>query len=56
MERRSKRIHKSSISIVNYLTKISSFEKNRINATITNQAQIPISRNLYADLKELLGI
>lgn len=50
------RIHRSFIINVNYLTKISSFEKNSYKATLTNQAQIPISRNSYADLKELLGI
>lgn len=50
------RTHRSFIINVNYLTKISSFEKNNYKATLTNQAQIPISRNSYADLKELLGI
>lgn len=50
------RIHRSFIINVNYLTKISSFEKNSYRATLTNQAQIPISRNSYAELKELLGI
>lgn len=50
------RIHRSFIINVNYLTKISSFEKNSYKATLTNQAQIPISRNSYAELKELLGI
>lgn len=50
------RIHRSFIINVNYLTKISSFEKNSYRATLTNKVQIPISRNSYAELKELLGI
>jgi len=50
------RIHRSFIINVNYLTKIDSFEKNSYRATLTNQAQIPISRNSYAELKEMLGI
>lgn len=50
------RIHRSYILNVNYLTKIDSFEKNSYRATLTNQVKIPISRNSYAQLKEVLGI
>ena len=50
------RIHRSFIINVNYLTKIDSFEKNSYRATMTNQAQVPISRNSYSDLKNALGI
>lgn len=50
------RIHRSYIINVNFLTRIDSFEKNSYNATLTNQAKIPISRNSYAQLKENLGL
>ena len=50
------RIHRSFIINVNYLTKIDSFEQNSYRATMTNQSQVPISRNSYSDLKNALGI
>ncbi len=50
------RIHRSFIINVNYLTRIDAFEKNSYRATMTNQAQVPISRSAYSDLKEILGV
>lgn len=50
------RIHRSFIINVNYLTKIDSFEKNSYRATLTNLAQVPISRNSYGNLKKMLGV
>ncbi len=50
------RIHRSYIINVNYLTRIDAFEKNSYRATMTNQAQVPISRSAYSDLKEILGV
>ena len=50
------RIHRSYIINVNYLTRIEAFEKNSYRATLTNQAQVPISRGAYGDLKNILGV
>ncbi len=50
------RIHRSYIINVNYLTRIDAFEKNSYRATMTNQAQVPISRSAYSDLKIILGV
>lgn len=50
------RIHRSYIINVNFLTRIDSYEKNSYQATLTNQAKIPISRTAYAQLKENLGV
>ena len=50
------RIHRSFIININQLTKIESFEKNSYRATLTNGANIPISRNSYSELKNILGL
>lgn len=50
------RIHRSFLINVTKLTKIESFEKNNYQATLTNGAQIPISRNAYTHLKQILGL
>ena len=50
------RIHRSFIINVNQLTKIESFEKNSYRATLTNGANIPISRSSYGELKNILGL
>ena len=50
------RIHRSYILNINQLTRIESFEKNSYRATLTNGAHIPISRNSYSGLKEILGL
>lgn len=50
------RIHRSYIININELTRIESYEKNSYRATLKNNAKIPISRNSYSGLKEILGL
>ncbi len=50
------RIHRSYILNLNELLRIESFEKNSYRATLSNGAQIPISRNAYGELKSVLGV
>lgn len=50
------RTHRSYIVNIDDLTKIESFEKNKYIAILRSGKRIPISRNAYAPLKEVLGI
>lgn len=50
------RIHRSYIVNIAQLTKIESYEKNSYVAILRSGARIPISRNSYAGLKQLLGL
>lgn len=50
------RVHRSFIINLNQLTKIESLEKNSYIAILKNDTRIPISRNSYAHLKEVLGL
>jgi len=50
------RIHRSFIININQLTKIESYEKNAYRATLTNGSKVPISRNSYSELKNILGL
>lgn len=50
------RTHRSYIVNIEQLTKIESFEKNKYIAILRSGKRIPISRNAYAPLKEMLGI
>lgn len=50
------RIHRSYIVNITQLTKIESYEKNSYVAILRSGARIPISRNSYSSLKQLLGL
>jgi two-component system LytT family response regulator len=50
------RVHRSFIINLQQLTKIESLEKNSYIAILKNNKRIPISRNSYGDLKEVLGL
>lgn len=50
------RIHRSYILNINYLSRIESFEKNSYVAILKDNVRLPISRNNYARLKELLDV
>lgn len=50
------RIHRSYIININKLTGIESHEKNSYTAILTNGKAVPISRNSYSQLKEILGV
>lgn len=50
------RIHRSYIVNITQLTKIESYEKNSYVAILRSGARIPISRNSYSGLKQLLGL
>jgi two-component system, LytTR family, response regulator len=50
------RIHRSYILNIQELTRIESFEKNSYIAILKSGARLAISRNAYADLKQVLGV
>lgn len=50
------RIHRSFILNIQELTKIEAFEKNSYHAVLKSGARLSISRNAYADLKQVLGV
>lgn len=50
------RIHRSFILNIQQLTRIESFEKNSYIAILKCGARLAISRNAYADLKQVLGV
>lgn len=50
------RIHRSFIINLNELTGIDSYEKNSYRAILKNGTKLPISRNEYGNLKDLLGV
>lgn len=50
------RIHRSYILNIQELTRIESFEKNSYIAILKSGARLSISRNAYADLKQVLGV
>lgn len=50
------RIHRSFILNIQELTRIESFEKNSYIAILKSGARLSISRNAYADLKQVLGV
>ena len=50
------RTHRSFIINLEQLTKIEQLEKNTYLAILKNGKKIPLSRNGYVKLKELLGI
>lgn len=50
------RIHRSFILNIQELTRIESYEKNSYVAILKSGARLSISRNAYADLKQVLGV
>lgn len=50
------RIHRSFIINLNKLTRIESYEKNSYRAILVTGDRVPISRNYYQKLKNLLGV
>lgn len=50
------RPHRSFMFNIQYLTKIETLDKNSYMGYLTNGLKVPISRNSYSKLKELLGI
>lgn len=49
------RIHRSFIIRISELSKIEQLDKNKYIAILRNAKQVPISRNVYGDLREKLG-
>lgn len=49
------RIHRSFIIRISELSKIEQLDKNKYIAILRNGKQVPISRNIYGDLREKLG-
>lgn len=49
------RTHRSYIINIRQLNKIEALEKNSYIAILKNNKRIPISRNSYGKLKEMLG-
>jgi two-component system LytT family response regulator len=50
------RVHRSYIVQLNQITKIEPYEKNNHIALLKSKAKIPLSRNGYSRLKDVLGI
>lgn len=50
------RPHRSFMFNIKYLTRIETLEKNSYLGFLTNGLKVPISRNSYGTLKEMLGI
>ena len=50
------RVHRSFIINLHKLTRIVPFEKNSYRAILTDESQIPISRNSYSKVKGALGL
>lgn len=50
------RPHRSFMFNIKYLTRIETLEKNSYLGFLTNGLKVPISRNSYGTLKEILGI